>query len=74
MKWTESYFPFTEPSLELEIFFNGKWLEVRAEDASGSLPTVGVGVGVRGNASEDPAKRQTRRAYRVRPEQGPPLL
>ncbi|EKX49162.1 phenylalanyl-tRNA synthetase [Guillardia theta CCMP2712] len=29
MKWTESYFPFTHPSLELEIFFNGKWLEER---------------------------------------------
>mmetsp|Transcript_66305 Transcript_66305/g.158419 ORF Transcript_66305/g.158419 Transcript_66305/m.158419 type:complete len:370 (+) Transcript_66305:26-1135(+) len=28
MKWEESYFPFTEPSLELEILFNGKWLEV----------------------------------------------
>jgi len=28
MKWVESYFPFTDPSLELEILFNGKWLEV----------------------------------------------
>jgi phenylalanyl-tRNA synthetase alpha chain len=27
-RWVEAYFPFTEPSLELEIFFNGKWLEV----------------------------------------------
>jgi phenylalanyl-tRNA synthetase alpha chain len=28
MRWREDYFPFTEPSFELEIFFNGKWLEV----------------------------------------------
>ncbi|OQR81879.1 hypothetical protein THRCLA_11322 [Thraustotheca clavata] len=28
MRWVEAYFPFTEPSLELEIFFEGEWLEV----------------------------------------------
>jgi len=28
MRWVEAYFPFTDPSLELEILFNGKWLEV----------------------------------------------
>jgi hypothetical protein len=28
-RWVDAYFPFTEPSFELEIFFNGKWLEVR---------------------------------------------
>jgi phenylalanyl-tRNA synthetase alpha chain len=27
-RWVEAYFPFTEPSLELEIFFEGQWLEV----------------------------------------------
>ncbi|XP_055596537.1 probable phenylalanine--tRNA ligase, mitochondrial [Uranotaenia lowii] len=27
-RWTESEFPFTKPSYELEIFFNGKWLEI----------------------------------------------
>ena len=27
-RWVEAYFPFTEPSYELEIFFNGDWLEV----------------------------------------------
>lgn len=28
MKWVDAYFPFTDPSLELEIFFNNQWLEV----------------------------------------------
>jgi phenylalanyl-tRNA synthetase alpha chain len=27
-RWVDAYFPFTEPSFELEIFFNGNWLEV----------------------------------------------
>lgn len=28
MRWIDAYFPFTEPSLELEILFEGRWLEV----------------------------------------------
>jgi len=28
MRWIDAYFPFTDPSYELEIFFNGEWLEV----------------------------------------------
>jgi len=28
MRWVDCYFPFTEPSFELEIFFQGKWMEV----------------------------------------------
>lgn len=28
MRWVDAYFPFTEPSFELEIFFEGQWLEV----------------------------------------------
>ena len=28
MRWIDAYFPFTDPSFELEIFFNGQWLEV----------------------------------------------
>jgi len=27
-RWVEAYFPFTTPSLELEIYFNDDWLEV----------------------------------------------
>lgn len=28
MRWVDCYFPFTDPSYELEIFFQGKWMEV----------------------------------------------
>jgi phenylalanyl-tRNA synthetase alpha chain len=27
-RWVDAYFPFTEPSFELEILFGGEWLEV----------------------------------------------
>lgn len=27
-RWVDAYFPFTEPSLELEIYFRGEWMEV----------------------------------------------
>ncbi|CAL1273594.1 unnamed protein product [Larinioides sclopetarius] len=27
-RWTESYFPFTHPSWELEIFHDGDWIEI----------------------------------------------
>ncbi|CAK7230828.1 phenylalanyl-tRNA synthetase alpha subunit, mitochondrial [Sporothrix curviconia] len=28
MRWVEAYFPFTSPSWELEVFYEGDWLEV----------------------------------------------
>ena len=28
MRWVDEYFPFTDPSFELEIFFDGEWMEV----------------------------------------------
>lgn len=28
MQWVDAYFPFTHPSWELEIKYQGEWLEV----------------------------------------------
>ena len=28
MRWRDDYFPFTEPSFELDIYFQGEWMEV----------------------------------------------
>jgi phenylalanyl-tRNA synthetase alpha subunit len=30
MKWVAAYFPFTRPSLLLEIFFQNDWIELDA--------------------------------------------
>jgi phenylalanyl-tRNA synthetase alpha chain len=28
VRWIEAYFPFTSPSFEVEVFFQGEWLEI----------------------------------------------
>ena len=28
MRWRDDYFPFTQPSFELDVFYNGDWMEV----------------------------------------------
>ena len=28
MRWNPDHFPFTEPSLELEINYKGEWMEI----------------------------------------------
>ncbi len=28
VRWIETYFPFTSPSFEVEVFFRGEWLEI----------------------------------------------
>lgn len=28
VRWIEAYFPFTSPSFEVEVFYQGKWLEI----------------------------------------------
>ena len=48
MRWIDAYFPFTEPSLELEVHYKGEWLEI-----------LGSGVihkDVMRNAGRDPEK------------------
>lgn len=48
MKWSKDHFPFTDPSFELEIFYNNEWLEI-----------LGCGViydGVMKNAERDITK------------------
>lgn len=27
-RWVDAYFPFTQPSFEMEIFYEGQWMEV----------------------------------------------
>ena len=49
MRFNDDYFPFTDPSFELEVFYNGEWLEV-----------LGSGVildGVLKNAMRDPTQQ-----------------
>ena len=43
-RWIDEYFPFTEPSFELEIYYNGDWMEVLGCGVvhSGVLENVGL--------------------------------
>lgn len=53
-RWSDSYFPFTHPSFELEIFYNDKWLEVlgcgvvqqKILDSAGAGSKVGFAFGL----------------------------
>ena len=57
-RWVDAYFPFTDPSIELEIFFNGEWLE-------------GLGSGIR---RQDPSTWNNARWPEVRDGGGSGLL
>ncbi|KAL2643995.1 hypothetical protein R1flu_011582 [Riccia fluitans] len=54
MRWVDTYFPFTEPSYELEIFYQDKWMEVlgcgvveqEILNANGRAGTVGWAFGL----------------------------
>lgn len=28
IRWIDAYFPFTEPSIELEVKYKGEWMEI----------------------------------------------
>ncbi|KAF9454497.1 phenylalanyl-tRNA synthetase [Macrolepiota fuliginosa MF-IS2] len=44
VRWIEAYFPFTSPSFEVEVFFQGKWLEILGSGVvrQATLDTAGV--------------------------------
>lgn len=46
VKWVPGYFPFTEPSFELEAFFGERWVEMLGcGNMNRSCPQAGVGAG-----------------------------
>ena len=44
VRWIEAYFPFTSPSFEVEVFFQGKWLEILGSGVvrQATLDTAGI--------------------------------
>ena len=46
MRWLDEYFPFTEPSLELEIFYQDDWMEVLGCGAGALAPNRSYGPAV----------------------------
>ncbi|KAF8964691.1 hypothetical protein BDZ97DRAFT_2005612 [Flammula alnicola] len=44
VRWIEAYFPFTSPSFEVEVFFQGNWLEILGSGVvrQATLNTAGV--------------------------------
>ncbi|TEB31305.1 phenylalanyl-tRNA synthetase [Coprinellus micaceus] len=44
VRWIEAYFPFTSPSFEVEVFYQGKWLEILGSGVviRHTLDTAGV--------------------------------
>mmetsp|Transcript_2105 Transcript_2105/g.7522 ORF Transcript_2105/g.7522 Transcript_2105/m.7522 type:complete len:453 (+) Transcript_2105:172-1530(+) len=45
MRWVDAYFPFTEPSMELEILYMGEWLEVLGSGVTEMKILEGAGLG-----------------------------
>ena len=44
VRWVEAYFPFTSPSWELEIFWQGEWLEVLGCGVTNQTLLINAGV------------------------------
>ncbi|KAF5315546.1 hypothetical protein D9611_004698 [Ephemerocybe angulata] len=44
VRWIEAFFPFTSPSFEVEVFYQGKWLEILGSGVvvKATLDTAGV--------------------------------